>query len=98
MVANIDLAPTFMDLAADSFAPGADGISMRAILRPEDHVKRPVRDTILVEHVGEYQETIPECPKFNGQDMAVRCIWFLFFSYSYFRHHTSLHVLCLELE
>ncbi|KAH3877270.1 N-acetylglucosamine-6-sulfatase-like [Dreissena polymorpha] len=70
VVANIDLAPTFMDLAADSFAPGADGISMRAILRPEDHVKRPVRDTILVEHVGEYQDMIPECPEYNGQGMA----------------------------
>ncbi|XP_053390674.1 N-acetylglucosamine-6-sulfatase-like [Mercenaria mercenaria] len=67
-VSNIDLAPTFLSLAG-SIMPGADGVSFKDILHPQDNGTKPVRGTFLVEHTGEYSETIKGCPQYTGQNM-----------------------------
>ncbi|KAH3883192.1 hypothetical protein DPMN_007145 [Dreissena polymorpha] len=70
IVANIDLAPTFLDLVDGTILPNVDGISLKPYLHPSDNSTRPLRDYILIEHTGEYSERVDSCPQFLGQDMS----------------------------
>ncbi|XP_052801996.1 N-acetylglucosamine-6-sulfatase-like [Mya arenaria] len=68
LVANIDLAPTFMELALN-YTIYLDGISLKAVLHPGSG-PIPYRDTLLIEHYGEHTDTMKACPKFDNQDLS----------------------------
>lgn len=51
--------------------PQADGVSFKDILLPQENGTKPVRGTFLVEHSGEYSESIKGCPQYTDQEMNV---------------------------
>jgi len=53
MFANIDLLPTFLDIAGTSTPDFVDGKSFLSQI--EDHAKAPLRDSILIESWGDYR-------------------------------------------
>lgn len=68
---NIDLAPTFLEMAGLLSTPGQmDGLSLAPFFSPASN-QTWGRSTILVEHQGEYHENTPGCPQFRRQNMAV---------------------------
>jgi len=71
IVANIDLAPTFIDLVDGTTLPNVDGISLAPLLHPHSNRTRPFRDSLLIEHQGEYIDEIKGCPQYTGQTMNV---------------------------
>jgi hypothetical protein len=70
---NIDLAPTFIDLATQSLAPSAmDGQSFKTLLLSNgDDQTVGWRTEFLVEHSGEVQSVIPGCPGLDNQRVSV---------------------------
>lgn len=70
-MANIDFAPTFIDLVDGSVLPNVDGISIGPVLHPTSNKTQPFRDSLLIEHQGEYLPAIAGCPQYKGQDMNV---------------------------
>ena len=75
IVANIDLAPTFLDLVDGSLLPNVDGMSIKPYLCPDQNSSHPLRNYILIEHTGEYIENIEGCPQYKDQEMNVcKCI------------------------
>lgn len=68
---NIDLAPTFLEMAGLPSTPGQmDGLSLAPFFSSASN-QTWGRSTILVEHQGEYHENTPGCPQFRRQNMAV---------------------------
>lgn len=69
---NIDLAPTFLDMAGLSSTPEQmDGLSLSPFFSASSN-KTWGRSTILIEHQGEFHENTPGCPQFREQNMSVR--------------------------
>lgn len=75
-VLNIDLAPTFLDLAGIKPPPSMDGQSFKqALLTPSK--PNSVRSDFLVEHTGEYGFKQPGCPQYDGQPLNVSVyLWY----------------------
>lgn len=70
-VLNIDLAPTFLDLAGLTPPSSMDGQSFKnALLKPTQ--PNSIRTDFLLEHVGEYGYKQPGCPQLDGQPLNVR--------------------------
>lgn len=67
---NIDFAPTFLDLSGQSPSPKMDGESFKKLLFSDSS---PVawRQDFLIEHEGEVQDVIADCPALNHQDVSV---------------------------
>jgi len=71
LVLNIDLAPTFLDLAGIRAPDFMDGQSFKsALLSPPSGDAS--RTDFLVEHTGEYDLKQPGCPQYDGQPLNVR--------------------------
>lgn len=70
-MANIDFAPTFIDLVDGSTLPNVDGISIEPLLHPKSNKTVPFRDAVLIEHQGEYLPDITGCPQYKNQNMNV---------------------------
>lgn len=69
-VLNIDFAPTFIDLAGISpIPPKIDGQSFKSLLF-SNASEVSWREDFLVEHNGEFKETVSECPRLNHQQVA----------------------------
>ena len=68
---NIDFAPTFADIAGHQNLSDVDGVTLMPILRPDTNRTQPMRGAFMVEHQGEYTESVKGCPQFQDQDMAV---------------------------
>ncbi|XP_078332815.1 uncharacterized protein LOC111119188 [Crassostrea virginica] len=69
-VMNIDLAPTFLDMAGLSSTPEQmDGLSLSPFFSASSN-KTWGRSTILIEHQGEFHENTPGCPQFREQNMS----------------------------
>ena len=66
-VMNIDLAPTFLDIARQPLLSGFDGVSLVPLLHGKNV---DLRDAVLVEYHGEHSDVIPGCPKYTNQGMA----------------------------
>lgn len=72
-VMNIDLAPTFLEIAGLRSTPEQmDGLSLTPFFAKPSN-KTWKRSTILIEHQGEYRDVTRGCPQFKHQNMAV-CI------------------------
>jgi len=73
IILNIDLAPTFIDLATSTqTSTSMDGQSFKSVLLSTDPKSPPGwRTEFLVEHNGEVAETIPGCPRLNNQHVSV---------------------------
>ena len=70
VVLNIDIAPTFIELATNQSVPvPMDGQSFKSLLLRSD--KSQWRTEFLVEHSGEVQQEIPACPGLSHQRVAV---------------------------
>ncbi|KAF6035444.1 GNS [Bugula neritina] len=68
LVLNIDLAPTFLDLAGIRPPDFMDGQSFKsALLSPPSGDAS--RTDFLVEHTGEYDLKQPGCPQYDGQPL-----------------------------
>ena len=72
IVLNIDLAPTFMDLAGLDPLDDMDGRSIKSVLNASStKVVSGWREDFLVEHNGEYGDETEGCPQYNNQKMSV---------------------------
>ncbi|XP_052802296.1 N-acetylglucosamine-6-sulfatase-like isoform X1 [Mya arenaria] len=69
IVANIDLAPTFLDLVDRTVLPNVDGLSFRPYLYPDQNSSVPLRDFILIEHSGEHVNDVQGCPGYKNQGL-----------------------------
>ncbi|XP_041366785.1 N-acetylglucosamine-6-sulfatase-like [Gigantopelta aegis] len=69
-VLNIDLAPTFLDLARIRPPSDMDGVSMVPILHPSKTTFEDIGRNFLVEHYGEHTDEIANCPQYKDQGMA----------------------------
>ncbi|KAK7098784.1 hypothetical protein V1264_003016 [Littorina saxatilis] len=69
-VMNIDLGPTFIDLANQQVPDSVDGQSLKATWTLESRQGAAFRDNVLVEHFGEHHDSISGCPQFAGQGMG----------------------------
>lgn len=75
-VLNIDFAPTFVDLAGISpIPPKIDGQTFKSLLF-SNASEVSWREDFLVEHKGEFKETVSECPRLNHQQVAVGQIYY----------------------
>ncbi|KAH9494774.1 hypothetical protein Btru_020554 [Bulinus truncatus] len=63
---NVDLAPTFLDLANLAPSSAFDGMTFKPILEGQPH---PFRATVLVEYHGEQEANVNNCPKLNNQGL-----------------------------
>ena len=70
LVLNIDLAPTFLDMAGITPPADMDGQSFKHALHHPSPANA-VRTDFLVEHTGEYDFKQPQCPSLNGQPLNV---------------------------
>lgn len=71
LVLNIDLAPTFLELAGLTPPDYMDGQSFKHALH-EPSPANAIRTDFLVEHTGEYDLKQPGCPQLDGQPLNVR--------------------------
>ncbi|ESO99586.1 hypothetical protein LOTGIDRAFT_238806 [Lottia gigantea] len=69
-VMNIDLGPTFLDIAQTSIPNYMDGISFKPTLMSNSD-SQTVRENMLVEHYGEHVVNIPNCPQLHNQGLFV---------------------------
>lgn len=65
---NIDLGPTFIQLAGGAVPATMDGKSMVPLWRDQNHA-RNFRPNVLVEYSGEAKTSIPHCPQLEGQNV-----------------------------
>ncbi|XP_048242354.1 N-acetylglucosamine-6-sulfatase-like isoform X3 [Haliotis rufescens] len=70
-VLNIDLAPTFLELAGATPPASMDGMSLLPILNGTKDPSVPFRVQFLTEHSGVGSDSVPNCPQYNGQGMMV---------------------------
>jgi N-acetylglucosamine-6-sulfatase len=76
IILNIDIAPTFIDLATNFHQPpppppGMDGQSFKTVLLSDGLVPSSAwRTEFLVEHAGEVQEVVSECPQLSHQKVS----------------------------
>ena len=70
LVLNIDLAPTFLDLAGITPPDTMDGQSFKSALI-NGSLGSETRTDFLVEHTGEYDFKQPGCPQLDGQPLNV---------------------------
>jgi arylsulfatase A-like enzyme len=75
LVANIDLAPTFAELAGAETPPGVNGISLLPLLKDTD---TPWRDSLLIEHWPTEEGIGSKIPEFY----AVRTVEWKYVEYS----------------
>ncbi len=68
---NIDFAPTFIELAGLKPPDNMDGRSLRPILTSFQPIGDTWRTDFVVEHSGEYHDSVKGCTQYNGQNMAV---------------------------
>lgn len=74
LVLNIDLAPTFLDLAGITPPDDMDGQSFKsALFQPSP--ANAIRTDFLVEHTGEYNRKQPGCPQYNNQPLNVSVVF-----------------------
>jgi hypothetical protein len=67
---NIDLAPTFVELAGAPPPSSMDGQSLGVLLQAPAP-PGSWRTDFLVEHSGESVDTVTGCPQYDGQQMGV---------------------------
>ncbi|XP_050410720.1 N-acetylglucosamine-6-sulfatase [Patella vulgata] len=70
MVINIDLAPTFIEIAGATPGPQMDGLSLLPLLKNGGGKNNLNRTAILIEHTGESAEEVKGCPQYTGQRMG----------------------------
>ena len=68
---NIDLAPTFAEIAANVSLNNVDGKSIVPILHPQQDQILPLRDTFLIEYFGEFGGLYHDCDQYKGQPVFV---------------------------
>ena len=71
---NIDLGPTFIDIAGGTPPSTMDGMSIKPLLNNTVKFPSTARGAALIEHVGEYTYSVDGCPQWTGQDMFVS-VW-----------------------
>lgn len=74
-VLNIDLAPTFLDLAGLKTPDSMDGRSILPLVRHDRHRKNAVqtsewRNEFLIEHQGEWKKHNNGCPQYDGMKLS----------------------------
>ena len=67
---NIDIAPTFAELAANVSLNNVDGKSLVPILHPTGR-NQPLRDTFLIEYFGEFGGLYHDCDQYIGEPVFV---------------------------
>lgn len=65
---NIDLAPTFIQLAGGEVPYTIDGQSLVPLM---NNSASKWRTDGLIEHIGEFESSIAGCPQYKDQNMAV---------------------------
>ncbi|KAK2173296.1 hypothetical protein NP493_885g01003 [Ridgeia piscesae] len=73
IILNIDLAPTFLEMAGLSvgaMTTSMDGRSFLSLLGNSTWVDREWREDFLVEHKGEYKDINAGCPQLDHQQVA----------------------------
>ncbi|XP_069133680.1 N-acetylglucosamine-6-sulfatase-like [Argopecten irradians] len=70
LVTNIDLAPTFLEIANIQPPSDMDGLSLLSRLRSNTPTNAQDRNYILIEHHGEHTDIIPGCPQYDYQNMG----------------------------
>lgn len=68
---NIDLAPTFLDLSSLTPPTEMDGQSIAPLLHQTHRASATERPGILIEHQGEYRQTVKGCPQYTNQGLDV---------------------------
>ena len=84
---NIDLAPTFLEMAGLSvgaMTTSMDGRSFLSLLGNSTWVDREWREDFLVEHKGEYKDINAGCPQLDHQQVAVGVYYRLYVLYESF--------------
>ena len=71
---NIDLAPTFVELAGRESPSTMDGMSLKTLLMEKTNQTANWRTDFFVEHTGEVEDKVPGCPKLNNQGVSVRTV------------------------
>ena len=67
---NIDLAPTFVELAGLTPPSAMDGQSLKTLFKSEAKTDT-WRTDFLVEHSGESLDKVTGCPQYDGQQVDV---------------------------
>ncbi|XP_013388966.1 N-acetylglucosamine-6-sulfatase-like [Lingula anatina] len=71
IILNIDLAPTFIALSAQTAPSQMDGMSFHNLLAQNATIPASSwRESFVIEHQGEYKQINPGCPQYNNMDLA----------------------------
>ncbi|XP_013399886.1 N-acetylglucosamine-6-sulfatase-like [Lingula anatina] len=71
IILNIDFAPTFIALSAQTAPSQMDGMSFHNLLARNATIPASSwRESFVIEHQGEYTQIIPNCPQYDYMNLA----------------------------